>query len=130
MDPGKDSIQLFNWNYSGIAHKGDIMYCSNYRGLTLLNTSYKILSRLLYKRLEQAVNEICGECQAGFWKNRAVTDHLFSLRQIVEKCGEYNIDVHMQFIDFKKAYDSNKQDKIWEALQDLGLSLRLFVCYI
>jgi hypothetical protein len=43
---------------------------------------------------------------------RATTEHIFSLRQIIEKC------VHILFIDFKMAYDSIKHKAIWNALTE------------
>ena len=42
------------WNVSIICpvhKKGDIMECSNYRGVSLLNTAYKILSNILFARI-------------------------------------------------------------------------------
>ena len=33
------------------------------------------------------------------------TDHMFCIRQILEKKWEYNEAVHQPFVDFKKAYD-------------------------
>ena len=39
-------------------------------------------------------------------KKRSTTDHIFCIRQILEKKWEYNEVVHQLFIDFKKAYDS------------------------
>jgi hypothetical protein len=102
--------------------KGDACVCENYRGLSLLNTAYKIFSRILFVRIEEAINSICGEYQAGFRKNRSTADHLFTIRQIIQKCNEYGIDVHILFIDFKKAYDSIKHEYIWRALEELGLS--------
>jgi hypothetical protein len=38
-------------------------------------------------------------------RNRSTTDHIFCIRQILEKKLEYNEAVHQLFIDFKKAYD-------------------------
>jgi hypothetical protein len=105
--------------------KGDTTNCDNYRGLTLLNTAYKVLSRVLYQRLEQEASDLCGEYQAGFRRNRATSDHIFSLRQTIEKCGEFNIDLHILFIDFRKAYDSIKHCAIWKALEDLGIQPKL-----
>jgi hypothetical protein len=86
----------------------------------MLNSAYKVLSRVLYKRLESLINSICGEYQACFRPNRATTDHIFTLRKIIEKCREFNIDIHMLFIDFKKAYDSIKRPAVWKALRELG----------
>lgn len=102
--------------------KGDTTNCENYRGLSLLNTAYKIFSRILFVRMGQAIDDICGEYQAGFRRNRSVTDHLFTIRQIIQKSNEFGIDIHMLFVDFKKAYDSIRHDYIWRALEELGLS--------
>jgi hypothetical protein len=44
--------------------------------------------------------------QCGFWRNRATTDQIFCIRQILEKKWEYNETVHQLFVDFKKAFDS------------------------
>lgn len=41
-------------------------------------------------------------------------NNIFSIRQIIEKYAEYNIDNHMVFIDFK-AYNSIKRSTIWKS---------------
>ena len=89
-----------------IHKKGDRMDCNNYRGFSLLSTSYKILSNILLSRMTPYANKIKGEYQRGFTKNRSTVDHIFSIRQILEKKWEYNKDVYQLFIDFEKAYDS------------------------
>ena len=43
-----------------------------------------------------------GDHQYGFRRNRSTTDHISSIRQILEKKWEYNEAVHQLFIDFKK----------------------------
>jgi hypothetical protein len=55
------------------------------------------------------VNEIIGDHQCGFRRNRSTTDQIFYIWQILEKKWEYNGTVHQLFIDFKKAYDSGKK---------------------
>jgi hypothetical protein len=44
--------------------------------------------------------------QAGFQLGKSKKDQLFALRQILEKCNEFNIRTHHLFIDFKAAYDT------------------------
>ena len=47
-------------------HKGDKTDCSNYRGISLLPTTYKILSNILLSRLIPYAKEIIGDHQCGF----------------------------------------------------------------
>ena len=68
-----------------IHKKGDTMDCNKYRGISLLSTSYKILSNILLSRMTPYANEIIGEYQCGFRRNRSTVDHIFSILQILEK---------------------------------------------
>jgi hypothetical protein len=58
------------------------------------------------ERLNPYAEKIIGDHQCGFQHNRLTTDHISSIRKILEKKWEYNKAVHQLFIDFKKAYDS------------------------
>jgi hypothetical protein len=86
-----------------IYKKGDKTDYINYRGISLLLTSYKILSNILLSRLSPYVDEIIGDHQSGIRRNRSTTDQILCIRQILQKKWEYNETVHQQFVDFKKA---------------------------
>lgn len=66
-----------------------------------------------------------GTYQAGFTGARAFTDQTFSLRQILEKCREYNVPKHHIFIDFKAAYDTVDRKQLWQILHENGLPVKL-----
>jgi len=70
-----------------IHKKEDKTDCNNYRGISLLPTTYKILSNILLSRLTPYAKEIIGDHQSGFRRNRSTIDHIFCIRQIVEKKG-------------------------------------------
>ena len=70
--------------------KGDKTDCGNYMCITLLPTMYKILCNILILRLTPYAEEIIGDHQCQFRRNRSNTDHMFWFRQIFEKKGEYN----------------------------------------
>ena len=74
--------------------KGDKIDCNNYRGISILPTTYKILSNILPSRLIPYAKEIIGDHQCGFQCNRSTIDHVFCIRQMLEKKWEYNEEVH------------------------------------
>ena len=53
-----------------IYKKGDKTDCNNYRGISLLPTTCKILSNILLSRLSSYTEEIIGDHQCGFRRNR------------------------------------------------------------
>jgi len=73
-----------------IYKKGGKTDCNNYRGISLLPTTYKLLSNILLSRLIPYAEEFIGDHQCGFRRNRSTTDHIFCIRQILEKKWEYN----------------------------------------
>jgi len=99
-----------------IQKKGDTTDCSNYMGISLLPTTYKLLSNILLSRLIPYAKEFMGDHQCGFRRNRSTIDHIFYIRQILEKKFEYNDGVHQLFIDFKKAYDSVSREPLYKIL--------------
>ena len=80
------------WNMSMITpifKKGDPKECKNHRGISVLNSTYKILSSILCQRLKSFLNDIIGDYQCGFRPGKSTTDQIFTLRQILEKTREY-----------------------------------------
>jgi hypothetical protein len=73
---------LHQWKESivvPIHKKGDKTDCSNYRGISLLSTSYTILSNILLSRIIPYADEIIGDHQCGFRRNRSTTDQILKL---------------------------------------------------
>ena len=65
--------------------KGDLTECSNWRGITLLNTIGKILAIIIHNRLKEELEPKMRPGQAGFRSNKACADHINTLRIIVEQ---------------------------------------------
>jgi hypothetical protein len=74
--------------------KVDKTDCNNCCGISLLSTSYNILSNILLSRLSPYIDETIGDYQYGFRHNRSTTDQIFCICQILEKKWEYNEAVH------------------------------------
>ena len=99
--------------------------CNNYRSILLLPTAHKILSNILLSRLIPYAEGVIGDHQCGFRRNRSTTDHIFCIRQILEKKWEYDEAVHQFFIDFKKAYDSVRREALYNILIGFGIPKKL-----
>jgi sorting nexin-29 len=105
--------------------KGDKLTCENYRGIALLSTLYKVLSIAINRRLMPWAEKVVGEYQNGFRQGRSTIYHIFSVRQMLEKIYEYNVDLHPLFIDFKQAYDSINREQLLTGMQVLGIPKKL-----
>ena len=71
-----------------------------------------IFKMYIYRLLIPYAEEIIGDHKCGFRRNRSTTDHIFCIRQILEKKWEHSEAVHQLFIDFKKAYDSVRREAL------------------
>ena len=116
-----------------IHKKGDRTDCTNYRGICLLSVGYKIFVKVLYKRLNAHCENILGDYQAGFRRNKSTINHIFTHRQILKKYGEYNKESWHVFIDFKQAYDSIHRDSLWNIMRGFEIPEKIIrlvqMCY-
>jgi len=79
---------LEEWKESCIVpiyKKGDKTDYNNYRGISLLSTTYKIISNILLSWPTPYAEKIIVDHQCGFSRNRSTNDHIFCIRQILEK---------------------------------------------
>jgi len=83
------------------------------------------LSNILLSRLIPYAEDIIGDHQCGFQRNRSTTDHIFCIHQILDKKWEHNEAVHQLFIDFKKAYDSVRREALYSILIEFGIPKKL-----
>ena len=88
-----------------IFKKGDVSEVSNYRGITLLRTVGKLLTRILNNRLNKWAEEyeIYIEAQAGFRKHMSTLDNIFVLNGIITHCINSSEYLYCCFVDFTKA---------------------------
>jgi len=70
-----------------IYKKGDRRETQKYRGISILNTCYKIYSKILNMKLQNYSEIFMTETQNGFRKGRSCTDPTFCLKLLIEKKG-------------------------------------------
>ena len=62
-----------------------------------------------------------GEIQPGFRKGRGTKDNLFILHSLIERTRAQKKSLHLIFVDLRKAFDTVKRGKLWDAMTNLGL---------
>lgn len=108
-----------------IFKKGKRNDCNNYRGISLIDTAYKVYAKVIQQRLQNISENLLIEEQNGFRKGRSCTDNTFIVKQIIEKHREFNVQTHMAFIDFEKAFDRVDRNVLWRILEKRGYPQQL-----
>ena len=86
--------------------KGNPENLENWRPISLLNTDYKIITRLLAIRLQKVLPKIISMDQQGYLKNRYIGYNIRQIQDIIDYTEKLNIDGCILFLDFRKAFDT------------------------
>ena len=108
-----------------IPKKGDLSHCSNYRTISLINHTGKVLLTVLLNRLKSHLDPYLLEEQAGFRKDRSTVHQILTLRLLAEKAKRQGKKIYNCFIDFQKAFDTIKHEVIWATLRSYGVETRM-----
>jgi hypothetical protein len=88
-----------------IYKKKDPTEISNYRPITLLNTDYKILTKIMATQLMKEAQKLVHEDQAGFIPKRLIFNHIRLARAIINYAEIAEEDGAIIALDQEKAYD-------------------------
>lgn len=78
----------------------------NWRPISLLNVSYKILSGCIAARIRKVLHTIIHEDQRGFMKDRFIGENTRLLYDVMQYTDQNKIPGQLLLIDFEKAFDS------------------------
>ena len=81
----------------------------------------KIFCKIILTRIDKAIDEHLRPEQAGFRKGKGCVDQIFTLRNIIEQGIEWNAPLFINFIHFKKAFDSVHHESLWNILKAYGI---------
>ncbi len=96
--------------------KGERTRVVNYRPITLLNTDYKILSKVLAIRLAEVAPCIIHKSQAGFVPGRKIYNHTQLTKMMMYWAEKNDEDGAIIALDQEKAYDKVAHDYLWRVL--------------
>ena len=77
----------------------------NWRPISLLNTDYKIISKILTFRLKTVIHNIVNIDQTCAVPGRSILDNCYLLRNIINYAGHKKINTLLVSLDLEKAFD-------------------------
>lgn len=111
-----------------IYKKGDKEDVKNYRGITLMDTGYKIYAEIIRRRMETQIEEegMLEETQQGFRKKRGAVKAIYLMKKAIEKeIGREKGKVYVLFADLKAAFDTIGREEIREIMKKKGIGNRI-----
>ena len=83
-----------------IPKKGNAKQCSNYRTITLMSHTNKVIHKILQARLQHYTNCEFSDVQAELRKGKGTRDQIANIHWIVEKAREFLKNIYFCFIDY------------------------------
>ena len=71
----------------------------SYRTVVLISHASKVMLKILQARLQQYMNRVLPDVQAGFRKGSETRDQIAKIRWIMEKAREFQKNIYFCFID-------------------------------
>lgn len=98
----------------------DIRFLKNWRPISLLNTDYKILTKLLAGRMQRVIANIIHPDQVGYIKRRYIGQNIRTIIDMIEYTKTTHTPGLIAFLDFEKAFDSLEWSFLEKALCTMG----------
>ena len=95
--------------------------CSNYCTIALISHASKVMLKILQARLQQYMNCVLPDVQAGFTKGIGTRDQIANIHWIIKKAEKFQEDIHFYFIDYAKAFDCVDHNKLWKILKEMEI---------
>ena len=94
----------------------DPLYVKNHRPISLLNTDYKIIAKVMANRLKVCLHQIIYEDQTGFMKGKNIGSNIRTIIDVIEYCDANQIPGSIILLDIEKAFDSAAHVNLFQVL--------------
>ncbi|KAM7285964.1 hypothetical protein ISCGN_032849 [Ixodes scapularis] len=105
----------------------------HFRPISLLTCDYKILAKILAKRLESGLSSVIGDHQTYGIKGRTIATNLHAMRVVCETAEVLQCPLAVLQVDLSKAFDRVCHSFLFSLLESCGIGARLLryvqLCY-
>ncbi|KAF4649250.1 hypothetical protein FOZ61_001535, partial [Perkinsus olseni] len=98
---------------------------NNWRGINLLDTAGKVLSRIVANRLTSISEEWLQDTQQGFRKGRSTANAIQVVKCLQHEARMADRDSIAAFLDIRKAFDRVPRRAMLQALKSIGVPRRM-----
>ena len=98
----------------------DLRFLRNWRPISILNTDYKILAKVLASRLQQVLPVLVNKDQVGYIKGRYIGENIRMIEDVMNYTELKHLPGYIILIDFEKAFDSVSWDFLFSTLSSLN----------
>ncbi|KAL6565077.1 hypothetical protein OROMI_016527 [Orobanche minor] len=94
----------------------------DFRPISLCNSTYKIISKILSKRLASILPSFINSAQSGFIKGRNITDNILTAHEVTHDISQSMTNTIIK-LDMEKAYDRINWNFIFQVMTRFGFSV-------
>ena len=100
----------------------------NYKELQTHDSNYyaaNVYNARILNQIQSEIEKIFWNSHIGFRRNRSTITQILTIRQIIERVRENNLDATLVLVDITKAFDSTAREKMEQILLAYGLPKEL-----
>jgi len=107
-----------------LKEKPQVTKCRDYRTISLIAHTAKIVAKILRRRIERKIEDVFGEHEFGFRRGKGTRVAIGMLKIISERTLEIDEELCVCFIDWQKAFDRVNWTKLMQILKGTGIDWR------
>lgn len=93
---------------------------SHYRPISMIDSMYKVLSKLMENRLSKVLQKLISQSQSGFLPNGNITEGVLIANEVVDEVKRSNSSCIIFKADIEKAFDSVNWEYIFSMMRSMG----------